>query len=55
MHIELPENPVLLTQQAQRRADRDTPEVIRFSKGTFIIERSMAEPCATRTGAFLLP
>ena len=46
MRIELPENPVLLTQQAQRRADRDTPEVIRFRKGTFIIERLMVDPWA---------
>ncbi len=48
MRIELPENPTLLTQQAQKRADRDTPEVIRFRKGTYIIERLMVDPWAVR-------
>ncbi len=48
MRIELPEDPGLLTQQAQQRADRDTPEVIRFRKGAFTIEHLMVDPWAVR-------
>lgn len=53
MRIELPEIPVLVTQQAQRRADRDTPEVIRFRKGTYIIEHLIVDPWAMRAADHL--
>lgn len=53
MRIELPENTTGLTQQAQQRADRDTPEVIRFRTGSHAMEHLMVEAWAMRAAAHL--
>ena len=53
MRIDLPEQQTLLWQQAMQRGTRDTPEVIRFRKGSYIIERLMVDPWAVRAAQIL--
>lgn len=49
MRIDLPEDPKALIDRAWQRADRDTPDVIRFRKGHFTIEELVADPWVTAT------
>ncbi len=46
MRIDLPEDPTQLIDRAWARADRDTPEVIRFRKGRHVVEELVVEPWA---------
>ena len=46
MHIDLSEDPKPLIDRAWARADRDTPEVIRFRKGHFAVEELIADQWA---------
>ncbi|MEO8067651.1 MAG: hypothetical protein ABI599_08175 [Flavobacteriales bacterium] len=48
MRIELPEDQMRLWLPAVQRAGRDTPEVIRFRKGRFIMDSLVMEPWAAR-------
>lgn len=46
MRIDLSNGPVALIHRAWRHADRDTPEVIRFRKGRYVIEQLVNDPWA---------
>jgi hypothetical protein len=46
LRIDLPEDPKPLIDQAWRRGDRHTPEVIRFRKGRYAVEELVADPWA---------
>ncbi|MBK9628393.1 MAG: hypothetical protein IPO56_12010 [Flavobacteriales bacterium] len=46
MRIDLSDGPLALIERAWLRADRDTPEVIRFRKGSYAIEHLVDEPWA---------
>jgi hypothetical protein len=46
MRIDLSDGPLALIERAWLRADRDTPEVIRFRKGSYAIEQLVDEPWA---------
>lgn len=49
MRIDLPEDPKALIDRAWQRADRDTPDVLRFRKGHFTIAELVADPWETAT------
>ena len=49
MRVDLPGDPKALIDRAWQRADRDTPDVIRFRKGHFTIEELVADPWVMAT------
>jgi hypothetical protein len=54
MIIDLPERPNVLWELSMERADgSDSPEVVRFRKGTHIIERVVTDPWAVRAARVL--
>lgn len=53
MYIDLPEDQTFLWQQAMRRSSRDTPEVIRFRPGRYIMEQLIVDPRAVRAAQVL--